>query len=131
MPFIREPRRRQDLRDGVVLHEDGEILEPAADVSETDSEVTVVIEVPEIDKDDIHVSVADGRLNVRAEARKDGADTSLAYHGDELGYGDFQRTIPLPAEVDASRASATLESGILSVWMPKSSHPNEDDIAIR
>ena len=41
------------------------------------------------------------------------------YYRTERGYGAFERTIPLPVEVDTDRVEATFKKGILTVRLPK------------
>lgn len=95
------------------------LLEPAADVSESDGQVTVKLEVPGVDKKDLHVSVTEDAVTVRGETRKESADTKKSLYRQEIRYGVFQRSMPLPVEVDAAKAAAKLENGMLTITIPK------------
>jgi HSP20 family protein len=127
---------RQDWADDLAdffrrpTFEDGEVPEPAADVSEADDEVTVRMEVPGVDGDDLQVTVFDDRVTVRGEARGNSEDKGQRYYRQEIPYGAFQRTVALPVEVDGSRASAKLENGILSISLPKSTQPKGRSIEV-
>lgn len=92
---------------------------PALDVRETETDVVVEAETPGLKPEDLDVSVADGTLTIRGE-RKSELDTKQGdYHLSERSHGSFCRTVALPASVDADRAAAKCENGILRVTLPK------------
>ncbi|MCW5891236.1 MAG: Hsp20/alpha crystallin family protein [bacterium] len=117
--------RRDDLfedflRDTFRFGEAGAgLLEPAAEIAESHGEITVKLEVPGVDKKDLHVSVTDDAITVRGETRKEREETKRSFYRQEIRYGAFQRSMPLPAEVDADKAAATLENGMLTITIPK------------
>ncbi|OUC08692.1 hypothetical protein RY27_07435, partial [Litorilinea aerophila] len=41
------------------------------------------------------------------------------YYRMERTYGSFQRTIPLPYEVDADKVNARYKNGVLTITLPK------------
>src|SRR3990170_386687 len=92
---------------------------PAAEVAESNGEVTVKIEVPGVEKDQIQLTVSDDVLTVRGETRKQSEEKKKNYYREEIRYGAFQRTVPLPVEVDGAKASAELKNGVLKVTLPK------------
>jgi HSP20 family protein len=94
-------------------------LEPAAEVAESDGEVIVKLEVPGVDKDQLHVSVTDDAVTVHGETRKETEEKKQSYYRQEISYGAFRRTVPLPADVDPAKASAELKNGILKITLPK------------
>lgn len=126
--------RRDDLFEDLlrdIFRPDGEsLLEPAAEVAESDGEVTVKLEVPGVDKKDLHVSVADDVVTVRGETRKETEEKKKNFHRQEIRYGAFQRAIPLPVEIDAARATAKLENGMLTVTAPKAAAAKARDVEI-
>jgi HSP20 family protein len=93
-------------------------LEPAAEVSESDGDVTVKLEVPGVEKDQLHVSVTEDEVTVRGETRKK-TEEKKNYYRQEIHYGAFQRTVALPTDVDPAKASAELKQGILRITLPK------------
>ena len=135
-PF-RALRRRDDLFDQMFrelfrrpMFEEGELLEPAVDVTESDGEVTVKMEVPGVEKDQLHLTVADDHLTVRGEARKESEEKRKNYYRQEIRYGAFQRSVPLPVEVDAAKARAELKNGLLKISLPKSKQPKAQEIKV-
>ena len=105
-------------------------LEPAAEVSESDGDVTVKLEVPGVEKDQLHVSVTEDEVTVHGETRKETEEKKKNYYRQEIRYGAFQRSIPLPVEVDAAKATAELKNGMLKVTLPKSKHPKAQEIKV-
>jgi HSP20 family protein len=135
-PF-RALRRRDDVFDQLVrevfhrpILEEGELLEPAVDVAESDGEVVVKMEVPGVEKDQLHLTVSDDHLTVRGETRKESEEKRKNYYRQEIRYGAFQRSVPLPVEVDASQARAELKNGVLKISLPKSKQPKAKEIKV-
>jgi HSP20 family protein len=135
-PF-RALRRRDDMFEDVFrdmfrrpMLEETELLEPAVDVAESDGEVIVKMEVPGVEKDQLHLTVADDHLTVRGETRKESEEKRKNYYRQEIRYGAFQRTVPLPVEVDAAKAHAELKNGLLRVALPKSKQPKAHEVKV-
>ena len=135
-PF-RALRRRDDMFDELFreffrrpIVEGEEPVEPPVEVAESDGDVIVKMEVPGVEKDKIHLTVADERLTVRGESRKETEEKRKNYYRQEIYYGAFQRSVPLPVEVDAGKASAELKDGMLKVTLPKSKQPKAHEIKV-
>ena len=78
-------------------------MEPLVDVTTTDKEVKVVVEMPGLSKDKIRVNVHDGTLEVKSE------DPQRKYH----------RTIDIPPETDIETAKSAYNNGILEITFKK------------
>jgi HSP20 family protein len=92
---------------------------PAANVSETDSEYLIKAELPEVGKDDIHVSVDDGMITIRGERRNEPEHKDEKLHRIESVYGSFSRSFRLPDDADVDGIKAESRNGILKVRVPK------------
>ena len=119
-------RRREDPFDDLFreffrqpILEYADVIEPAAEVAESDGEVTIKMEVPGVEKDHLQLTVGENRLMVRGEVRKESEEKRRNYYRQEIRYGAFQRTITVPADVDPAKASAELKQGILRITLPK------------
>ena len=133
-PF-RAMRRRDDFGDDIFrdfFRTGSEIgaLEPAAEVSESDGEVTVKLEVPGVDKDQVSISIADDRLTVRGEVRKEKEERKKNVYRQEIRYGAFERVLKLPAEVEGERATAELKNGMLKITLPKCKQPRAHQVKV-
>ncbi|BDY31186.1 MULTISPECIES: Hsp20/alpha crystallin family protein [Mycolicibacterium] len=95
----------------------------------TDDHYELRAEIPGIDPaNDVHITVADGQLTVKAER----TERSEVNSRSEFSYGSFLRTVTLPAEADEEQITASYERGILTVRVPLSQAPsNARQIAIQ
>jgi HSP20 family protein len=92
---------------------------PSLDVSETDKSITVIAEVPGVKAGDIDISVQGDMLTVKGEKKEQRDEKKGAVHRVERRYGRFERTVQLPCEAEASKASATFKDGLLTIELPK------------
>jgi len=93
------------------------VWHPPTDVYETDSHVTVKIEIAGADANDIVVQLQGRELTV--QGCRDDPGNKLAYHQMEISYGEFRSSISLPCDVDESKTRAHLDRGFLYIHLPK------------
>ncbi|NIX37231.1 MAG: Hsp20 family protein, partial [Nitrospinaceae bacterium] len=93
---------------------------PKMDISETDKEFKITAELPGMDEKDIDVSVSNDVLTLKGEKKAEKEEKKSNYYRMERSYGTFQRSIPLPAEIEKDQIQATFKKGILTVVIPKS-----------
>ncbi len=93
----------------------------AADIWMNDREVVVTLEVPGMDKEDFDIRVVDGYLVIRGTKQIRREQGAGDYYRIECAYGEFERAIPLPVEVDEAGAKASYRKGVLKVRLPKHS----------
>jgi HSP20 family molecular chaperone IbpA len=91
---------------------------PYADIYETDEALTVVMEMPGVEKKDIAIALEDGVLQV------DGQIDFSKYEGMEPVYteynvGHYTRSFTLSNKIDQGRISAQLDDGVLTLTLPK------------
>ena len=87
---------------------------PAMEIIEEPSAFVLVCEVSGADREDIRVDVSPHRVVVAALPR-----TGVRTRASSTPYLDFERAIPLPAEVNPEAAEARLNNGVLEVILPK------------
>jgi HSP20 family protein len=92
---------------------------PALDLYEKDDAFVVRAELPGVEKDKIDLSVTGDRLTIKAARKEPVGVKDEQYQISELEYGDFSRTITLPAEVNAAGIEATHDNGMLEIHLPK------------
>lgn len=93
---------------------------PTVDVSEDDHEYLVKVEIPEVQKEDVHVTLENGLLSVSGERRFEKEDKDKTYHRIERCYGKFNRSMMVPDDADPDRVTAEFKDGILRVHLEKS-----------
>ena len=96
-------------------------FDPDMDVYETEKDVVAEVSVPNINPDDVKVSVEDGVLRVvgEFEEKEEERGEDKNYWRKEISRGSFQRAVRLPCEVDEEKTEATYEKGVLKVVLPK------------
>lgn len=91
----------------------------AGEVEETGKEIVVRVEMPGMEKEDCRITIDGNLLCLSGEKRYQREASDSTYHIMERAYGAFQRTIPLPRNVDAGKAEASYRNGVLSIRLPK------------
>ncbi len=89
------------------------------DVYETDKALVVEASLPGFTQDEIEIEEHQGILTIRAEHRETFEDEGEHWVVKERSVQMYERSIPLPVEVKAEKAEATLEHGILRISFPK------------
>lgn len=95
------------------------VFNPQVDISETDKEYIVSAELPGLDEKDIHVSLSHHTLTISGDKKAEKRDKGKNYYRVERSYGVFNRSIPLPDEVDEDKIEAAFKNGVLTVNLPK------------
>jgi HSP20 family protein len=103
--------------DGALAPGDG--FAPCVDVFECDGALSVVMEVPGVNPDSLHVSWSNGRLKVSGERRDRRPSGAVAFLCMERAHGRFTRTVALDVPVDVRRAQARVSSGLLTIVLPR------------
>jgi HSP20 family protein len=89
------------------------------DVYETNDSFVVKAAIPGVDPKDVDISVEDDILTIKGETQSKEESNEDSYVRRELRYGSFQRSLRLPPTVDADRAEAGFEHGMLKLTLPK------------
>lgn len=94
-------------------------LRPTTDISSTDREYTIRLDLPGVSKDDVKVELCGDTLRIRGERRHEVEDKGRDYHTVERAYGSFQRVLSLPADADGAQARAEFKDGVMTVTLPR------------
>jgi HSP20 family protein len=89
------------------------------DVYETADQFVVKAAVAGVDPKDVDISVDDDVLTIKGESRQESETKDENYLRKELRFGSFERSLRLPPTVDADKAEAAFENGILKLTLPK------------
>ena len=96
---------------------------PTVDVSETDDEYLIKVELPEVRKEDVKVTVHDGVLTLQGERKLERDEKNKKYHRVERAYGSFARSFTLPDNIDANSVKARNKDGMLYLHLGKTEDP--------
>lgn len=94
------------------------------DIEETPTQVLVTAEIPGIESpEDLNIQVNENVLTIRGEIKRKSQEEGRTSRLSERYYGQFSRTMTLPALVKADGAHASYRNGILELTFLKDSHP--------
>ncbi|MEO9256636.1 MAG: Hsp20/alpha crystallin family protein [Tepidiformaceae bacterium] len=89
------------------------------DVFETNDSYVVKAAIPGVDPKDVDISIDDDVLTISGEFEQRDETHEENYLRREMHYGSFQRSLRLPPTVDAEKANAQFENGIMKLTLPK------------
>jgi HSP20 family protein len=91
---------------------------PAADVYETDSAIIVYMDISGVEPHTLAVMAEDSQVTVSGVRGYEPLESVSCVHRLEIECGFFERTIPLPKTVDASKAVSECRNGFLLISLP-------------
>ncbi len=94
---------------------------PKADIRENEKEIIVSVELPGMDEKDIDISLTKDALTIKGEKKETTEESGKNFYRLERSYGSFNRTMPLPVEVETEKTVAHFKKGVLTIVLPKSS----------
>ncbi|NET34104.1 MAG: Hsp20/alpha crystallin family protein [Cyanothece sp. SIO1E1] len=103
---------------------------PSVDVSETDTQFQLSVELPGLSKEAIKVDLEKGRLTISGERKFENKEEGKNYHRIETQYGSFSRTFHLPDSIDEDSVVAKYENGILNITIDKNNDKVKKQIEI-
>ena len=107
------------------------MLKPTLDLSASDGEYTITVEIPGVDEKDIQLDIANDTLTIRGEKKQQKEEKDKNYYRMERSYGSFQRVLSLPADADQDGIEAIFSKGVLTVILPRKAAPKSKTKQIR
>ncbi|MCL5744632.1 MAG: Hsp20/alpha crystallin family protein [Acidobacteria bacterium] len=92
---------------------------PAVDIYETDNEVVLKADLPDMDLNDIDLRVENQTLTLRGERKFHQEEATKGFHRIERNYGSFTRSFSVPHTVDTDKVGAEYRNGVLTITLPK------------
>ena len=108
----------------------GSVL-PTIDLYQNDDDVVVKAALPGLKADDVQLSITADVLTLRGEFKDEGDQKEATYHVRERRFGSFERSVMLPTDVQADKARADFENGVLTVTLPKAETVKPKTISIK
>lgn len=91
----------------------------ALDVYQTDTHIVILAPIAGVKVDDMSVEVSDDVLTIKGHREQKEEIEEENYFTQECFWGDFSRSIVLPASVDTGKISADFKDGVLTITIPK------------
>jgi HSP20 family protein len=104
---------------------------PLCDIYETDKEIVLKMELPDMKKEDVHVTLENNVLTLRGERKFEDKVERENYHRIERQYGEFLRSFTLPPFVEGSKILAEFKDGLLTVTLPKNEAATPKQIEVK
>ncbi len=92
---------------------------PKVDIVETIEAFVIKAELPEIEKEDVKITIDNGTLTIRGERKKEIEEEGKKVHRIERHYGLFTRSFTLPDNVDETNIKALFRKGMLNLHILK------------
>jgi HSP20 family protein len=109
----------QDTVNRLFAEPNGRPWVPPVDIQETENELIVKADVPDVDMKDIDVRMENGTLTLRGERKFESKKDQGGWHRMERSYGSFERVFTLPDTVNPDGVKADYKNGTLTITLPK------------
>jgi HSP20 family molecular chaperone IbpA len=103
---------------------------PTADIYETEDALTVVLEMPGVDRDNVEVNVENGVLTVEGKINF-GKYEGLQPIYSEYNIGPHRRSFRISSRVDQDNIRAELRDGVISLVLPKAAEAKPRRIEVK
>jgi HSP20 family protein len=104
---------------------------PRVDLSETEDNYRIELDIPGMTRDDITISYQDNQLAISGERREEARDEDNEYVRVERSFGHFYRAFRLPKTVNADEIEAAYDNGVLTINVPKAEESKPHRIEIQ
>jgi HSP20 family protein len=111
-------------------HADLATWAPAVDIYETENELVVKAELPDLQEKDIDVRISNNTLTIRGERKFDKDIKEENFLRIERAYGSFMRSFSLPNTVSSENIRAEYRNGVLTLHMAKREESKPKQIKI-
>lgn len=92
---------------------------PAVDIYETENDLVLKADLPDVDQNAIDVRVENQTLTIAGERKFNKHDGEKGFHRIERAYGNFVRSFSVPNTFDTEKIGAEYKNGVLTVTLPK------------
>jgi HSP20 family protein len=104
---------------------------PPVDMHLTEDDVVIDVAVPGINPDDVNISVTGDTVTISGEVKREQPNQKHQHVLDEIWRGRFQRSFQMPIQVDANKADASFQHGVLTLRLPKAEATKPRKIQVR
>jgi HSP20 family protein len=101
------------------------------DVKTTPDALLVEASLPGYGPEDVDITVENGTLTIHAEDRTESTTDEGAWVVREISRGSVMRTVTLPTGLEADKAEATFEHGVLRLRIPRAEQTRPRQIRIQ
>src|SRR5260370_4662632 len=103
---------------------------PSVDIYETEHELVVKADLPEVDPKDLDIRVENNILTIRGERKFEKKAKEESYLRVERSYGSFSRSFTLANTVNSEAIQADYQNGVLTLSIPKKEEAKPKQIKV-
>jgi HSP20 family protein len=103
---------------------------PPINVFQQGDDILAIIELPGIDKDDLQIQAKENTIRISGRKSVDYPE-GVSVHRRERVWGEFDRTLSLPVQLDPDRIKAEYKDGILALFLPRAERDKPRTITIK
>lgn len=100
---------------------------PAVDITEDATAYKLTAELPGLTEKEVEVTLSNDALTLKGEKREEHEEKNENRYVSERSYGAFQRSFPLPREVDREKVTAAFANGVLTITLPKTAEARKQE----
>lgn len=104
---------------------------PAADLSETDDELQIRMDMPGLKADDIDIEIAGNSIRISGQHKEEKEEKGRTFHRIERRTGSFARSVTLPAAIKDDKVTAECKDGVLTITMPKTEAAKTHKVTVK
>lgn len=104
---------------------------PAMDILEDEKEYLIKVELPEVQKEDVKVTVQSGTLTIAGVRHIEKEQKGRRIHRIERFYGTFERSFTVPDDADDTKVNAEFKDGVLRVHLAKSERARPKQVEVK
>jgi HSP20 family protein len=105
---------------------------PLVDISEDPKEYLIKVELPEVKREDVKITMEEGTLTIAGDRKYEKQDNGKRYHRVERAYGSFGRSFSLPDDASPAKVTADFKDGVLKVHLAKNekARPQQVEVSV-
>jgi HSP20 family protein len=105
--------------------------EPCLELTETQDDLLLKAEIPDVRPKDLDITISDDLLTIKAEVNQETFSEGEGFSERTQSCSFFSRTVQLPCKVHVDEVRATYQDGILNIVMPKCKPETAREIKIK
>ena len=112
----------------MATREENRYIVPPVDIFETKNDLTVIVDLPGVQKRDVDIQVDQNILTIKGKVQYTIPKDVIR---GEFGLMDFFRQFQLSDEVDSEKISAKSSNGVLTITLPKAEKVKPHQVKIK
>jgi HSP20 family protein len=104
---------------------------PPVDVYETGESIVLKADLPDVDKDEVDISIENNILTIKGERKREHEIKENNFYRMERSYGSFSRSFTLPPTVASDKVEASFNDGVLTLILPKREESKPKQIKVK